>query len=269
MSPAPPLITLLTDFGTRDYFVASLKGVILTINPAARIVDLSHDIAPFGILEAAYCLSSSYRYFPDGTIHVAVVDPGVGSARRPILVKTSRYYFVAPDNGILTPVLNESRDIEIYQLENLEYQLATLGATFHGRDVFAPAAAWVSRGAVLSLFGRPVFDPVKADWPQPTVNEGSVVGQIMYADRFGNLITNLTLRDIAGGLASSARSTPVIRIAGYTIDKLVRCYGDGDGGAPQALINSGGYLEIFLKEGNAASRMYWGPGQLVEVQLGR
>ncbi|HSN05407.1 MAG TPA: SAM-dependent chlorinase/fluorinase, partial [Nitrospira sp.] len=131
MPRALPVITLLTDFGDRDWFVASMKGVILTINPVARIVDLSHQITPHRIEEAAYCLQSCYRHFPEGTVHVAVVDPGVGSNRRPILAKTARYYFVAPDNGLLTPVLHEESDVAIRQLENPQYRLESPGGTFH------------------------------------------------------------------------------------------------------------------------------------------
>ena len=140
MPPAGPFITLLTDFGDRDWFVASMKGVILSICPEARLVDLSHQVTPHQIHEAAYLLKSCYRYFPGGTIHVSVVDPGVGSARRPLLVSTSRYYFLAPDNGLLTYVLEEGEGVEIRRIENRRYRLEADGATFDGRDPFAPAA---------------------------------------------------------------------------------------------------------------------------------
>lgn len=267
MPSALPLITLLTDFGTRDYFVASLKGVILTINPDARIVDLSHDIAPHAVTEGAYMLQACYRAFPEGTIHLAVVDPGVGSNRRPILAKTSRYYFVAPDNGILSPILDDVSDVEIRQLENPRYRLESPGATFHGRDIFAPAAAWLSRGAVLSSFGPPVCDPVKTDWPKPTVTDEAIAGQIVYVDRFGNLISNLTMRDIAPTRAGSRRLAPLIRLADYTIGGLVGSYSEGDSSRPCALINSDGRLEIFLKERSAAAVMAAGPGAPVVVRM--
>src|SRR5207244_155930 len=154
MPSAISVVTLLTDFGERDYFVASMKGVILNINPQARIVDLSHQVRPQQVDEAAYLLKSCYRYFPEGTVHVVVVDPGVGSARRPLLVTSSRYYFVAPDNGVLTDVLQEEVSVEVREIENKQYRLDAEGATFDGRDLFAPAAAWLTRGQPPGSYGR-------------------------------------------------------------------------------------------------------------------
>jgi len=147
MPTAISLITLLTDFGEQDYFVASMKGVMLNINPQVRIVDLSHRVAPYHIEDAGYLLKSSCHYFPVGTIHVAVVDPGVGSARRPLMVSTSRYFFLAPDNGLLSAVLKGEQSTEIRQIENKQYRLDSEGATFDGRDIFAPAAAWLQTPA--------------------------------------------------------------------------------------------------------------------------
>ena len=146
------LITLLTDFGDRDSFVASMKGVILTINPHATIVDLSHHVPPHSVEDAAYLLKSCYRYFPEGTVHVAVVDPGVGSARRPLIAKSEQYFFLAPDNGLLTPILAEDSEMEVREIENADYRLTSPGHTFDGRDLFAPAAAWLTKaGAVCVL----------------------------------------------------------------------------------------------------------------------
>ncbi|MEK7268940.1 MAG: SAM-dependent chlorinase/fluorinase, partial [Nitrospirota bacterium] len=153
MPSAISVVTLLTDFGERDYFVASMKGVILNINPQARIVDLSHQVGPQQVDEAAYLLKSSYRYFPDGSVHVAVVDPGVGSARRPLLVTTSRYFFVAPDNGLLSYIYQEEAGVEVRQIENKQYRLDSEGTTFDGRDLFAPAAAWLTRGQPPGSYG--------------------------------------------------------------------------------------------------------------------
>ncbi|MEC4889156.1 MAG: SAM-dependent chlorinase/fluorinase [Nitrospira sp.] len=253
MPSALPLITLLTDFGERDWFVASMKGVILSINPAARIVDLSHHITPHRIDEAAYCLRSCYRYFPEGTVHVAVVDPGVGSGRRAILVKTARYYFVAPDNGLLTPIFTEEPDAEIWQLENRQYRLESQGATFHGRDVFAPAAAWLSTGLHAGVFGPPVSDPVTIDWPQPMVEGARVRGHIVYVDCFGNAISNITSAHVMAVQAGIGSASVTIRLLDHRIEGLVGSYQAGRSGAPCGLINSNGVLEVFVKEGSAAS----------------
>lgn len=253
MPPALPLITLLTDFGERDWFAASMKGVILSINPAARIVDLSHHLTPHRIDEAAYWLWSCYRYFPEGTVHVAVVDPGVGSGRRAVLVKTARYYFVAPDNGLLTPVLTEEPDAGIWQLENRQYRLEPPGATFHGRDVFAPAAAWLSTGVLAGAFGPPVSDPVTIEWPQPTVEGARVRGRIVYVDRFGNAISNITSAQVTAVQAGIGSAPVTIRLLDHRIEGLVGSYQAGRSGAPCGLINGNGVLEVFIKEGHAAS----------------
>lgn len=265
MPPALPLITLLTDFGTKDYFVASMKGVILTINPDARIIDISHDIGPHQIAEAAYCLQACYRTFPEGTVHVAVVDPGVGSSRRPILVRTSRYYFVAPDNGVLTPVLRTEADVEIRQLENRQYQLESPGATFHGRDLFAPAAAWLTKGVPATAFGGLIDNPVKVDLETPVWRDQRLVGRIVYIDRFGNLISDITSQHLMEVRAVTRRATPTIWIADRRIDGLVPCYSEGVPGEAAALINSNGSLEVFMKQGSAAESIRAGIGTPVCV----
>ncbi|MGH7473365.1 MAG: SAM hydrolase/SAM-dependent halogenase family protein, partial [Candidatus Methylomirabilales bacterium] len=176
MPAAISLITLLTDFGERDYFVASMKGVILNINPQARIVDLSHQVGPQQVEEAAYLLKSCYRYFPDGTVHVVVVDPGVGSARRPLLVTSSRYYFVAPDNGVLTDIFQEELSVEVREIENKQYRLDAEGATFDGRDLFAPAAAWLTRGQPPGSYGRLIRDYVRLPSQEPAWEGQALVG---------------------------------------------------------------------------------------------
>ena len=261
MPPALPLITLLTDFGFKDYFVASMKGVILTIHPAVRIEDVSHHITPHRIDEAAYCLQACYRTFPEGTVHVVVVDPGVGSHRRPILVKTGRYYFVAPDNGVLTPIVNSEEDVEIREIENQQYQLQSPGATFHGRDVFAPAAAWLAKGATLSSFGRLVSDPVRMDWPHAKVKARMIIGEIVYIDHFGNLISNISRAQIEAGKIGR----PEIRMGEHLIGSLVANYSEGQADVLHALINSNGMLELFLKERPASECLKVGVGAVVEM----
>lgn len=263
MPSARPLITLLTDFGQRDWFVASMKGVILSICPDARIVDLSHEVTPHQIHEAAYLLKSCYRYFPDRTIHVSVVDPGVGSARRPLVASTARYFFVAPDNGLLSYVLREEREVELRQIENRDYRLVGEGATFDGRDVFAPAAAWLATGKPVASFGRIIADPVTFPIEEPTWNGQTLVGTIVYVDRFGNLISNITARHV--GAARARGSSLEIRIAGHVIQGLAQSYSEGHPSEPHALINSLGYVEIFLKGNSAADRLGVLQGTKVDV----
>ena len=265
MPPALPLITLLTDFGDRDYFVASMKGVILSIHPDARIVDLSHHIAAHQIEEAGYLLYSSYRWFPDGTIHVCVVDPGVGSARRPILVATSRYYFLAPDNGLLTRALRGERDVEIRRIENAQYRLPSEGTTFDGRDLFAPAAAWLAKGEPASSFGRVIDDPVVCSIADPIWQGQELVGRVEYVDRFGNLISNITAKHVQEFLTTAGRQHLTIQIGASTINGLVSSYSEGGGDTPSALINSYGKLEIFLDRNSVAQRVQIGVG--AEIRL--
>jgi len=265
MPSAISVVTLLTDFGERDYFVASMKGVILNINPQARIVDLSHQVGPQQVDEAAYLLKSCYRYFPEGTVHVVVVDPGVGSARRPLLVTSSRYYFVAPDNGVLTDVLQEEVSVEVREIENKQYRLDAEGATFDGRDLFAPAAAWLTRGQPPGSYGRLIRDYVRLPSQEPAWEGQALVGRIIYVDHFGNLISNVTplhLKEVQGKLR---RSRVTIRVGGTVIEGLTSHYAEGSPDAPQALINSNGQLEVFVKEGSAAEWLKLGRGERIEV----
>lgn len=263
MSTAISLITLLTDFGDRDYFVASMKGVILNINPQARIVDLSHQVPPQQIEDAAYLLKSCYRYFPEGTIHVAVVDPGVGSPRRPLLVNSSRYFFLAPDNGLLTPIFEEETGVEVRLIENRQYRLDSEGTTFDGRDLFAPAAAWLTRGQVPGSFGRLIRDYVKLSGSEPSWEGGALAGRVAYVDRFGNVITNFTSAHVREVQGVTKRNKVVLRIGEVAIEGLSAYYAEGDSLTPHALINSNGQVEIFLKDGNCAELLKCGRGARV------
>ncbi|MFQ5991133.1 MAG: S-adenosyl-l-methionine hydroxide adenosyltransferase family protein [Nitrospiraceae bacterium] len=265
MPPPISVITLLTDFGDRDYFVASMKGVILGINSQARIVDLCHQVAPQQVAEGAYLLRSSYRYFPDGTVHVAVVDPDVGSGRRALLVTTSRYYFLAPDNGILSYILKEELSVEVRQIENKQYRLDSEGATFDGRDLFAPAAAWLTRGQPAGSFGRLVRDYCTLPVAEPLWEGAVLVGQITYVDRFGNLISNITPLQLKEVRGKTRRDRVTIHVAGQLIDGVVTCYADGQPGRAHALINSNGHLEVFVRCGNAAEELKVASGQPIQV----
>jgi S-adenosyl-L-methionine hydrolase (adenosine-forming) len=245
--------------------VASMKGVILNINPQAQILDLSHHVTAHDVADAAYLLKSCYRYFPDGTIHVAVVDPGVGSHRRPLLVSSTRYFFIGPDNGLFTHVCQEESGIEVRQIENRQYRLDSDGATFDGRDLFAPAAAWLTKGQPIGSFGRLVPNYERLSIPDPAWDSHVMAGQIVYIDRFGNLISNLTAHHVKEVRGFAKRSEPYIRIGGLTIEGLVRTYDEGAPDQPHALINSNGYVEVFLKKGRAAEHLMAARGTRVEL----
>ena len=259
------LITLLTDFGDRDSFVASMKGVILTINPHATLVDLSHHVPPHSVEDAAYLLKSCYRYFPEGTVHVAVVDPGVGSARRPLIAKSEHYFFLAPDNGILTHILADNSEMEVREIENEDYRLTSPGHTFDGRDLFAPAAAWLTRQKPFESFGRLVTDCKTFTISKPKWEAKALVGEIVHVDRFGNLISNLTPQHLEEVCVAATRRQPSIRIGERIIEGLVASYSEGTAEQPSALINSAGAIEVFVKEGSAAQWLKLGRGEPVAL----
>ena len=265
MPSAISLVTLLTDFGERDYFVPSMKGVMLGINPQVRIVDLSHQIAPQNIEQAAFFLKSCYRYFPDGTVHVVVVDPGVGSQRRPLLVSTSRYFFVAPDNGVLNDILDEETSVEVRAIENKQYRLDAEGATFDGRDLFAPAAAWLTKGQVPGSYGRLIRDAVRLPKDEPKMDGEKLIGKIVYIDHFGNLISDITPTDLQTFRSVTKRDVQAIHLGDVRIGGMKTHYAEGALGLPEALINSNGQLEIFIKQGSALDRFGAQIGQRIEV----
>ncbi|MBX3305280.1 MAG: SAM-dependent chlorinase/fluorinase [Nitrospira sp.] len=264
MPEARPLIALLTDFGERDSFVASMKGVILSINAAARLVDLSHQITSHQIQEAGYFLKSCYRYFPAGTIYVAVVDPGVGTERRALLLAAAGSFFVGPDNGLFTEVLEQEVGAKVWQISNPQYRLETAGSTFDGRDVFAPAAAWLSKGVPPSFFGPAVHDPIRRSVAIPVRHEDVLIGKIVSVDRFGNLISNITARQIREFRGAMGQSVE-IHIGASIIGDVVGSYSLGHRESPSALINSDGNLEIFVREDSAARCLQVGVGD--EVRL--
>ena len=264
--PHPPgLITLLTDFGDRDSFVASMKGVILTINPHASFVDLSHHVPSHSIEGAAYLLKSCYRYFPDGTVHVAVVDPGVGSTRRPLLVKTARYFFLGPDNGLFSHIFEEEDQVEVREIENQQYRLESVGHTFDGRDLFAPSAAWLTKGTPLSLFGRVINDPMTLPIVEPSRQGNRLVGRIEHVDRFGNLISNLTPHHMREFQSCAGRQDIVFRIGEQVLEGLVASYSEGPNDRPAVLMNSNGRVEVFVNGKSAAQHLRIGVG--AEIHL--
>ena len=267
MPPARPLITLLTDFGERDCFVASMKGVIASINPVAAVVDLSHEIAPHQIDEAGYFLRSCFHYFPEGTIHVAVVDPGVGTERRPLLISTGREFCIGPDNGLFSEILELYANADVRRIDNRQYRLDTAGSTFDGRDVFAPAAAWLSTGVPKELFGPVIHDPVYRFLVGPVWQDESLVGRIVSVDRFGNLISNLRREDVDGFQSRTQQSALLIQVGSCTIEGVVANYSEGSYEEPHALFNSDGYLEVFLRESSAAEYLCVDRAGEIRLQL--
>lgn len=241
-------IALLTDFGLQDWYVGVMKGVIRGIAPAADIVDLTHGL-PMGDITAGACaLSASYTYFPAGTIFVVVVDPGVGSSRRALIASTSRYTFVGPDNGVLAPVLAAEQDVAVHTLTNPAFQVHPVSETFHGRDVFAPAAAHFHGGAALEKFGEPASDYVGDTIPQPTVSRSQIHGEVVYIDHFGNAMTNIhqdTLSRIPG-------RTAVVTVEQRAKVSLKQHYAQVARGEVLALIGSSGYVELSVNGGSAA-----------------
>jgi S-adenosylmethionine hydrolase len=252
-------VTLTTDFGLSDGYVAAMKGVIYSINPEAVIVDISHNIQPQNIRQAAFVLQTAYNYFPSYTVHLVVVDPGVGTNRRAIIVKTPKAHFVAPDNGVLSYVLNSyspqpipdsqrvklSEDLKAYAITRSEYWRKPVSNTFHGRDIFAPVAARLSLGLMASSLGDSIDTVTMFPITKPSLHEGVIIGHILHIDTFGNLITDVT----EAHLSAEAQSATIM-VGDYSIHGIVRNYAEKEG--PLALFGSSGYLEISIANGNAA-----------------
>ncbi len=252
------LITLLTDFGSRDGYVASIKGVILRLAPATRLVDISHEISPQNIEQAAYVLGTVCPRYPAGTVHIAVVDPGVGSERRALVVEVLGQCFVAPDNGILSSVLGRN-NARVYAIDQERFRRPAPGSTFDGRDLFGPIGAWISLGALPAAFGSEITDPIRSTTAAPTRTCQRVDGCVIHIDRFGNAITNLGSSEVA---LVAATGPAAIQIRAATLS-LVRCYADVSIGEIGAMINSDGRLEIFVRNAAADGRLGIQPGDSV------
>jgi S-adenosylmethionine hydrolase len=255
------IITLLTDFGTADPFVGVMKGVILGIAPHVRLVDLTHEVPPQAVAVAAFFLETAWREFPPGTIHLVVVDPGVGSGRRALAAEGPRGCFVAPDNGVLTPLFEVGEATELHAVARAEFFRQPVSRTFHGRDIFAPVAGHLANGVSLAALGPPVTDPVRLALPRPTpLPEGGMAGQVLHVDRFGNLITNLPERLFAAGAG-----VPVVTVGGRRIEGLADSYAAVPAGRPGAVVGSAGTLEIFLPGASAAAALGVQSGAAVTV----
>jgi len=263
------LITLTTDYGSRDAFAASIKGVIFKINPQAQIVDISNEIATQDIWEAAFTLRSAYNHFPKGTVHLAVVDPGVGSGRRPIVVVTESYYFVGPDNGLFSLIYLEAERIRVHHITSTHYFLPNPGPTFHGRDIFAPVASWLAKGIPSGNFGDEITDYTKLNIPVPKASANTIEGHVVHIDRFGNIITNITYKDLQPLLAEgSDLGIVTVGIVGKQIKGLKKFYAEAGPGEPSAIINSSGALEVFIFKQNARTALSVKRGESVRLSVG-
>jgi len=264
------IITLLTDFGIEDAYVGTIKGVILSVNPSAMIVDITHQIDPQDLIEAAYVIKSTYRYFPKGTVHVIVVDPGVGSDRAIVALEMMGHIFLAPDNGVLTLLMDEGRIDSITRVKNSHYFLEPLSQTFHGRDIFAPVGAHISKGVDLKKLGSglDLNDLVHLSIRKPSItDEGELVGTIVSVDHFGNCITNIDLNCLEKFYKPGFEKNLVIAIGEYEIKGLSKNY-DGVGlKQPLAIIGSLGYLEIALNCGRASRHFGAQKGDPIRVIL--
>ena len=258
---ARPVIALLTDFGTRDHYAGTMKGVALGICPDATLVDISHDVPAHDVIAGALELAAAYKYFPAGTIFLVVVDPGVGSARRGIAAEAGEFKFVSPDNGVLTAVLDEHPPKRVVELTERRYARPTVSRTFEGRDRFAPAAAWLAKGVELPALGRPAGMIQRLDLPQPALQGDGISGCVLRVDRFGNLITNIdrrTFDKVTGGALE-------IQIGDRVVSRVVSTYADAAAGELCALFGSTDHLEIAANGASAATELSLGRGAPVHV----
>ena len=255
------IITLTTDFGSQDGYVGAIKGVILSINPRAEIVDISHQIPAHNVLAGAFCLFNSGNFFPEGTIHVAVVDPGVGEKRKGILIQTERYSLIGPDNGIFSLLLRTENVKRIINLANPKYFLGKVSATFHGRDIFAPVAAYLSLGVEPKEFGPTLPEMARLSLPSIEKRGGRIIGRIIHIDNFGNLVSNVTTDDLA------KFNNMRIRVKNRVIPRLSKTFAEVNKKQLAAYIGSSNFLEIGVREGNARLELRARVSNKVEISL--
>jgi S-adenosylmethionine hydrolase len=262
---ARPVVALLTDFGSRDHYAGAMKGVALGICPDLTLVDITHDLPAHDVLAGALELAACYRYFPAGTIFLVVVDPGVGSARRGIAAEAGDFKFVAPDNGVLTVVFDETPPKRVVELTERRYARPTVSRTFEGRDRFAPAAAWLAKGIELSALGRPAGAVHRIELVRPQVDDSQVLGVVVRVDRFGNLVTNIDRKTFERIASAEGRGPLDIRIGPHVVGKVVSTYADAAPGELCALIGSSEHLEIAANGSDAASVLELGRGAAVQI----
>jgi len=246
------IISLLSDFGHKDPYVAEMKAVILSINPQAHIVDITHEIEKFNIRMGAYVLASATPYFPPNTIHVAVVDPGVGTKRRPIIAETSRSLYVGPDNGLLMLAAHKEHIKKVYKIDNPKYMLSKVSKTFHGREIFAPAAAHLTEGNKPSDFGPAIQDYILPEFAKPQARNGELLGEVLHIDDFGNIVSNITLEDLEK-IGFHKGSSLLVILGSKTLNiQFCSAYGEVPVGTPLALIGSSNFLEVAVNQESAS-----------------
>lgn len=260
------VITLLTDFGEKDHYVASMKGVILSIAGPVMLIDISHEVPKFDVRAAAYVLRCAYKYFPAGTIHLVVVDPGVGTERRALAVKTRQYVFVGPDNGVLIPAARDDGIVRAVSIENRRYMREAVSYTFHGRDIFAPAAAHLARGVPIEELGPEVDDYVVPEYAEPHIEDCEAEAEVIYIDGFGNCATNLREDDLARLGIKYGDEVELELEKRRIVTKLLPSFGYARPGEVLLLINSEGFLEVAVNMGNAARELGVRPGTKVRVK---
>lgn len=263
---ARPIITLTTDYGTNDHLVGAMKGVILSINPEVMLVDITHGVIPHDILDGALTIGQAFRYYPPKTVHLVVVDPGVGTPRRPILVAADQHYLVGPDNGVFSAVYDQTEALYVWNLTSEHYFRQPVSNTFHGRDIFAPVTAWLTKSWQSSAFGEPITDFVRFSLPKPKTEGQTIKGVILRVDHFGNLITNLTAENAPAIFTPDGKFT--IRAGNGSVTKIVPTFAGGAAGEAVGIIGSSGYLEISVNRGNAARTLGAMRGAEITVELG-
>jgi S-adenosylmethionine hydrolase len=259
-----PIITLTTDFGLSDHFVGVMKGVILGIQPAAQLIDISHGVQPYDIADGAFTIVQACRYFPKKTVHVVVVDPGVGSARRPLLAEVAGQYFVAPDNGVLSMVFTRETAVRVRHITNERYFLHPVSRTFHGRDVFSPVAGHLATGVKPSQFGMPIKDYLRASFEEPThTGKRTWSGAILKADHFGNLATNFHVDQFPNFRTHAF----ALKVGLQVITRLALTFSECEAGELFVVVGSSGYLEVAASQGSAAKALGCGAGSPVELTI--
>ena len=252
------IVTLITDFGRAGDYVGAMKGAILRVNPDCHVVDLTHQVEPQNLLQAAFILQNTYPFFPPGTVHLVVVDPGVGTRRKAVVIKREGHLFVGPDNGVLNGIGREKDTVSGYEIRERRYFLSPVSDTFHGRDIFAPVAGYLSLGLDPARLGPRVQGLNPIEFPRPRRVKGGLTARILWADSFGNLITNLGRREL------EARPFQ-IRGKGWRIDRISRTYGEERPGGAMALFGSSGFLEISVNRGNARNTLGLESGDSITI----
>jgi S-adenosyl-L-methionine hydrolase (adenosine-forming) len=266
--PRKQVVTLTTDFGTSDHFVGVMKGVIHNINPDVELVDLCHNVNSYDVFDAAFTIAQSYRYFPSDTIHLVVIDPGVGTARRPILARTMEYKFVAPDNGVLSLIYEREESIEVRHITSDHYFLNPVSHTFHARDIFSPVVGWLSKGVEVDKFGEPISDYAKFASPKAKrVSDNLIKGVTIKVDKFGNVITNITPEDVSELFSDNPPAFKII-VNQQEVTKLNLAYSMGKPSEIFAIVGSSGFLEICTNRGSAAKALNVARGAEVGIMIG-